>query len=431
MAKYIMRAPSGETAEVEQSEVSHYRKLGAAVIGMANIGKDVAAPVERQQAARRGVEDIAGALGNFTRENAAPLAAMAASQLVPPLRMATPAMRAMSMPARLGLRAINSGARVGAAELGGMAGSVGQQVAEGGGVDPRRVLRSGIEQGGAQIGGELFGAAVRPFAEGMTDAWLRPTDKMLRKRPHLVEETLEMGAAIPGRGKPVARAAAQEKASGKMTGRLVASADKAGVEVTFDEATASLRKWRDRIAKRSTNDEGLAVIDDYLNTMRGKFGKGQKASDAHEIKRQTQTEVNYNTEQGTGATLRQAKRMVARDLRATLGKKIRGYNESDAVTSSAINVGKAVQRAGGLRPAPASTLPAVVGAVTGGVGGIASGSPFGVAGPALGAAAAGAMSNPYFQSRIGPLIEPGARQIPRVGLEAWRYLTGGQNSAAP
>lgn len=318
--------------------------------------------------------------------------------------------------------------RVGLAGLSGAGVDMGVDAAHGRQPNPESMVNAGLTSAGGQAAGELVGLAARPTALFLTDQWLRPTRKMLKRAPNLTSDVLDMGVRVRPPGQPVAEATAVIRKSSRKTKGLVGRASSAGARVTFDEVTASARAYRDRLAKSSTNKEGVQAIDDYLNEFRTNFNAENMGdvANAHETKRTTQREVRktYDSEGPAGNHVKEAKRMVARDMRAAINRSaervgVRGYNASDARTSRAINVETAADRAAGLRPTLAQMWTPGIGLASGTTAGLASGDALAPVWGASGAGLGMAATNPFIQNRLALMLNSrfglsGLRSVPQI-----------------
>lgn len=290
---------------------------------------------------------------------------------------------------------------------------------------------------GLGAGGEGLAAGARgPGARSATKSWIRPTEKMLKENPQLIEDVLATRSKFRKPGEKAVEARRAKANSMRETKRMVAGSTGS---IAVDDALAQVYALRDGIARSAPTDARLPIIDTFIESFKSKWGVGRvPVQEAHPMKLQAQREAasRFAADSPGAATAAELNKLVSQDVRAAIGRELppskgrRGYNKQDEITQRAHDVAKAVERAPRLKPSPAPMTAHMVASAAGGLGGFGAAGPAGGMGGILGAnAVLRALENPAIANRMALLMRDPAFQ--RFLMNAPRFGAGLVTEPAP
>lgn len=281
---------------------------------------------------------------------------------------------------------------------------------------------------GLGAGGEGIAAGARgPFARSQTKAWVRPTEKMLRENPQLVEDVLATRSKLRKPGEKAVEARRAKASSMRKTRGMVSGSTGS---ISVDDALAQVYALRDGIARSAPTDARLPLIDTFIESFKSKWGAGRvPVQEAHPMKLQAQREASarFAADSPGAATSAELNKLVSQDVRKAIGREIpptrgsRGYNKQDEITQRAHDTAVAVERAARLKPPPPAMTPHMVASAAGGLGGFGAGGPAGGMGGMLAAnAMLRALENPAVANRMAlmatnPVVQRILMNAPRFG----------------
>jgi len=228
--------------------------------------------------------------------------------------------------------------------------------------------------------GELFNAGLMGAARFNMGRALRPTPKMARENPDLIDDALKARLRVRNPGEPPVEGQREVARAWRVLGRELSRASRRSPNVSGNELLGSLQKLRNEIAAGDPTDQSLAALDDFIAKFQNKWGSGAPTYDPSapkdvqrlKIRSDRKAKMAHRAVSSGGSEMdvtdinARANKAVADDARAALesrNPRVRGANDA---YRRARSMREAQVRAPSLQPGITETLASLGG---GGLGG--------------------------------------------------------------